>query len=115
MMSSEAIDCYTPSKVFKGLCVNDTSCSVICLTQGFTHGTCKSFKCVCAKKCKPYHGGGGHGGGGHGGDYDYGGGGHGGGGHGGDYDYGGGEHGGDGHGGAGDHEPPVHEGGHNLN
>lgn len=69
-MPNEAAECKSKSKVFKGLCVNRASCSVICVAQGFLYGECKNFKCICAKKCRAYEGDYGPPEGGSGGDYE---------------------------------------------
>ncbi|KAG8502202.1 hypothetical protein CXB51_002170 [Gossypium anomalum] len=45
--------CESPSNVFKGLCLRDDNCDIVCKTEGFPNGDCKGFlrKCVCTKPC----------------------------------------------------------------
>ncbi|KAB1671474.1 hypothetical protein ERO13_D01G023520v2 [Gossypium hirsutum] len=45
--------CESPSNAFKGLCLRDDNCDIVCKTEGFPNGDCKGFlrKCVCTKPC----------------------------------------------------------------
>ncbi|KQJ81750.1 defensin Ec-AMP-D1 [Brachypodium distachyon] len=46
-------ECEAASVRFKGLCMVQTNCANVCLTEGFTGGRCSSFvrKCMCTKPC----------------------------------------------------------------
>nr|KJB11911.1 hypothetical protein B456_002G029500 [Gossypium raimondii] len=45
--------CESRSNAFKGLCLRDNNCDIVCKTEGFPNGGCKGFirKCVCTKPC----------------------------------------------------------------
>ncbi|TYG81789.1 hypothetical protein ES288_D01G034000v1 [Gossypium darwinii] len=45
--------CKATSKVYKGLCLIDDSCDIVCKREGFHRGNCKGFlrKCVCTNPC----------------------------------------------------------------
>lgn len=53
IMVAEARTCESLSYSFKGLCVRDHNCAVVCQTEGFTGGQCKGFRrrCFCNKPC----------------------------------------------------------------
>ncbi|XP_060172004.1 defensin-like protein isoform X2 [Lycium barbarum] len=53
MSSVEARTCESQSKRFKGLCVSDTNCATVCLTEGFTGGHCRGLRhrCFCTRDC----------------------------------------------------------------
>ncbi|KAI4976084.1 defensin Tk-AMP-D5-like [Hordeum vulgare subsp. vulgare] len=48
-----ARDCRSDSKKFVGLCMSDTNCASVCLTERFTGGKCDGIlkHCVCTKDC----------------------------------------------------------------
>ncbi|TYJ48001.1 hypothetical protein E1A91_A01G031100v1 [Gossypium mustelinum] len=45
--------CKATSNVYKGLCLIDDSCDIVCKREGFHKGNCKGFlrKCVCTNPC----------------------------------------------------------------
>ncbi|KAL1118346.1 hypothetical protein V6Z11_D01G028500 [Gossypium hirsutum] len=45
--------CKATSNVYKGLCLIDDSCDIVCKREGFHRGNCKGFlrKCVCTNPC----------------------------------------------------------------
>ncbi|KAH1120562.1 hypothetical protein J1N35_003722 [Gossypium stocksii] len=53
MLADGAKICESPSNAFKGLCLGDDNCDIICKTEGFPNGNCKGFlgKCICTKPC----------------------------------------------------------------
>ncbi|KAF7094537.1 hypothetical protein CFC21_096839 [Triticum aestivum] len=48
-----ARECTSPSHKFKGLCVSDTNCASVCLTERFPGGKCDGIRqrCLCTEKC----------------------------------------------------------------
>nr|GMD78909.1 defensin-like protein P322 [Ipomoea batatas]GMD82792.1 defensin-like protein P322 [Ipomoea batatas] len=40
-MVAEARSCESPSGKFKGTCSQDTNCATVCMTEGFSGGSCK--------------------------------------------------------------------------
>nr|P84967.1 RecName: Full=Defensin Tk-AMP-D6 [Triticum kiharae] len=45
-------DCRSQSKTFVGLCVSDTNCASVCLTEHFPGGKCDGYRrCFCTKDC----------------------------------------------------------------
>ncbi|XP_047339686.1 keratin, type I cytoskeletal 9-like [Impatiens glandulifera] len=62
----EARLCYSPSRDFRGVCLNRHNCENICIEEGFESGLCKVFggikrRCLCYQLCthggKPPHDG----------------------------------------------------------
>nr|GEY49775.1 hypothetical protein [Tanacetum cinerariifolium] len=53
MMVVEARTCESPSHEFKGPCVSDHNCGLVCKNEGFTDGSCRGFhkRCFCTKNC----------------------------------------------------------------
>nr|GMD76955.1 defensin-like protein P322 [Ipomoea batatas] len=53
IMVAEARSCESPSGKFKGTCSQDTNCATVCMSEGFSGGTCKGFRrrCICTKPC----------------------------------------------------------------
>ncbi|KAG0478054.1 hypothetical protein HPP92_012773 [Vanilla planifolia] len=51
--TGEARLCEWQSHGFKGTCLNDNNCGLICLREGFVGGRCRGFwrKCFCTKPC----------------------------------------------------------------
>ncbi|XP_020080866.1 defensin-like protein 1 [Ananas comosus] len=49
----EARLCESQSHRFKGTCLNDDNCAVVCQHEGFSGGRCRGFwrKCYCTKQC----------------------------------------------------------------
>nr|KJB11912.1 hypothetical protein B456_002G029600 [Gossypium raimondii] len=45
--------CKATSNIYKGLCLLDDSCDIVCKREGFHSGNCKGFlrKCVCTNPC----------------------------------------------------------------
>ncbi|GFP94954.1 defensin-like protein [Phtheirospermum japonicum] len=45
--------CETPSSKFKGVCLSDTNCELVCSSEGFVDGQCEGFRqrCMCRKPC----------------------------------------------------------------
>ncbi|XP_073219591.1 defensin Ec-AMP-D1-like [Cicer arietinum] len=54
-MVAEARSCESKSLSYKGLCVFDRNCALVCRTEGFVGGHCKGFAfgstCICYKPC----------------------------------------------------------------
>ncbi|XP_004509604.1 defensin-like protein 1 [Cicer arietinum] len=50
---AEARICDSQSNTFKGPCVIDHSCAIVCQTEGFTGGQCEGLRriCFCTKPC----------------------------------------------------------------
>ncbi|KAF7094543.1 hypothetical protein CFC21_096844 [Triticum aestivum] len=47
-----ARECRSESKKFVGLCVSDTNCASVCLTERFPGGKCDGYRrCFCTKDC----------------------------------------------------------------
>ncbi|XP_045833261.1 defensin Ec-AMP-D1-like isoform X1 [Trifolium pratense] len=53
IMVAEARICESPSHAFKGVCMSDTNCASVCLTEGFSGGHCVGLRrrCFCTKPC----------------------------------------------------------------
>ncbi|MBA0791772.1 hypothetical protein Gohar_016332 [Gossypium harknessii] len=45
--------CKATSNIYKGLCLLDDSCDIVCKREGFHGGNCKGFlrKCICTNPC----------------------------------------------------------------
>ncbi|KAL7097077.1 hypothetical protein ACP275_10G120200 [Erythranthe tilingii] len=52
-MVGEARTCLSQSQRFRGPCVSDTNCRLVCHNEGFSGGDCQGFRrrCFCAKPC----------------------------------------------------------------
>ncbi|KAI3812948.1 hypothetical protein L1987_17661 [Smallanthus sonchifolius] len=52
-MVAEARTCESQSHGFKGRCVSDHNCGLVCRNEGFTGGNCRGFRgrCFCTKNC----------------------------------------------------------------
>ncbi|QCD84914.1 Gamma Purothionin [Vigna unguiculata] len=50
---TEARECETPSKTFRGLCISDRNCEAVCNTEGFPNGKCEGLRqrCMCIRNC----------------------------------------------------------------
>ncbi|KAI4995610.1 hypothetical protein ZWY2020_035513 [Hordeum vulgare] len=50
---THARECKTASNRFKGLCMLDTSCANMCITEGLSTGACEGLKrrCMCKMPC----------------------------------------------------------------
>ncbi|KAI4976085.1 hypothetical protein ZWY2020_049692 [Hordeum vulgare] len=48
-----ARECRSDSRKFVGLCVSDTNCASVCLTERFPEGKCDGIRkrCVCTMNC----------------------------------------------------------------
>ncbi|XP_065847609.1 defensin-like protein 1 [Euphorbia lathyris] len=53
VMPSEGRVCESKSHTFKGTCLNDHNCAVVCRNEGFTAGKCRGFRrrCFCTRNC----------------------------------------------------------------
>ncbi|QCD84915.1 Gamma Purothionin [Vigna unguiculata] len=51
---TEARECWTSSRTFKGLCFSSSNCEAVCFTEGFSGGKCKGVrhKCYCSEICR---------------------------------------------------------------
>ncbi|XVE63495.1 hypothetical protein DITRI_Ditri07aG0024900 [Diplodiscus trichospermus] len=49
----EARLCESKSHGFKGACVSDHNCGMVCRNEGFTGGNCRGFRhrCFCTRRC----------------------------------------------------------------
>ncbi|WVZ23452.1 hypothetical protein V8G54_001996 [Vigna mungo] len=62
MKRTEARECRTPSRTFKGLCLSDKNCESVCNTEGFTGGKCEDMAVKrtegreCWTQSKTFHG-----------------------------------------------------------
>ncbi|XP_031110042.1 defensin-like protein 1 [Ipomoea triloba] len=45
--------CRSQSHHYKGLCLRDHNCAIVCRTEGFSGGDCVGFRrrCFCSKRC----------------------------------------------------------------
>ncbi|KAF7062482.1 hypothetical protein CFC21_069076 [Triticum aestivum] len=51
---AQAVDCRTASTRFNGICILDTSCANMCITEGFlAGGECEGLhrRCMCRTPC----------------------------------------------------------------
>ncbi|KAG2410683.1 putative defensin-like protein [Vigna angularis] len=50
---AEAKECWSPSSSFKGPCLSNNNCAIVCRTEGATGGQCKGFllRCHCSRPC----------------------------------------------------------------
>ncbi|KAK1256644.1 hypothetical protein QJS04_geneDACA024732 [Acorus gramineus] len=53
MVRVEARLCKVPSGGYRGVCVSDTNCAQVCMSEGFSGGDCKGLRrrCMCYKQC----------------------------------------------------------------
>ncbi|KAK1438634.1 hypothetical protein QVD17_04443 [Tagetes erecta] len=53
MMVAEARTCESQSHKFKGRCMSENNCGLVCRNEGFTGGTCRGFRgrCFCTRNC----------------------------------------------------------------
>ncbi|EPS66510.1 kunitz trypsin inhibitor protein, partial [Genlisea aurea] len=51
--AAEARTCESQSHGFKGRCLSDHNCGLVCRNEGFTNGLCRGFRqrCFCTKIC----------------------------------------------------------------
>uniref|UniRef100_A0A7N0TPG7 Knottins-like domain-containing protein n=1 Tax=Kalanchoe fedtschenkoi TaxID=63787 RepID=A0A7N0TPG7_KALFE len=49
----DARRCESPSQTFRGLCILDRNCALVCQQEGFSGGHCRGFRhrCFCVKDC----------------------------------------------------------------
>ncbi|XP_051125842.1 defensin Ec-AMP-D1-like [Andrographis paniculata] len=49
----EGRDCESQSHLFRGRCVSDTNCELVCHNEGFPGGKCNGMRgrCFCTKPC----------------------------------------------------------------
>nr|GMC60961.1 defensin-like protein 1 [Ipomoea batatas]GMC64625.1 defensin-like protein 1 [Ipomoea batatas] len=45
--------CRSQSHHYKGLCLRDHNCAIVCRTEGFSGGDCVGFRrrCFCTRRC----------------------------------------------------------------
>ncbi|XP_047319219.1 defensin Ec-AMP-D1-like [Impatiens glandulifera] len=50
---AEARDCESQSHGYKGTCLRDSNCCIVCRQEGFSGGKCVGFRkrCFCTRKC----------------------------------------------------------------
>ncbi|XWS75408.1 hypothetical protein CRYUN_Cryun01aG0084700 [Craigia yunnanensis] len=50
---SEARLCESKSHAFKGACLSDHNCGMLCRNEGFSGGKCRGFRhrCFCTRRC----------------------------------------------------------------
>ncbi|GMI86732.1 LOW-MOLECULAR-WEIGHT CYSTEINE-RICH 74 [Hibiscus trionum] len=50
---AEARICESKSHKFKGACLSDHNCGLVCRNEGFSDGWCKGFRhrCFCTRSC----------------------------------------------------------------
>ncbi|KAF7056111.1 hypothetical protein CFC21_063550 [Triticum aestivum] len=54
MAPAQAVDCRTASTRFNGICILDSSCANMCITEGFlAGGDCEGLhrRCMCKTPC----------------------------------------------------------------
>ncbi|XP_004503015.1 defensin-like protein 1 isoform X2 [Cicer arietinum] len=53
MKTAEGRVCASQSHAFKGPCVGDHNCALVCRNEGFSGGNCQGFRrrCFCTKLC----------------------------------------------------------------
>ncbi|XP_071696251.1 defensin-like protein 1 [Rutidosis leptorrhynchoides] len=53
LMVVEGRTCESQSHGFKGPCLSDHNCGLVCKNEGFTDGWCRGFRkrCFCTKPC----------------------------------------------------------------
>jgi len=44
---TEAKECEVTAKIFKGQCIIEKDCEIICKLQGFPTGRCENQQCMC--------------------------------------------------------------------
>ncbi|KAG9141060.1 hypothetical protein Leryth_012635 [Lithospermum erythrorhizon] len=49
----EGRTCESQSHGFKGRCLSDHNCGLVCKNEGFSNGWCRGFRqrCFCTKNC----------------------------------------------------------------
>ncbi|KAL9146965.1 hypothetical protein ABFS82_13G144300 [Erythranthe guttata] len=50
---AEARTCESQSHGFKGRCLSDHNCGMVCKNEGFSNGWCRGFRqrCFCTRAC----------------------------------------------------------------
>ncbi|KAI5679153.1 hypothetical protein M9H77_10103 [Catharanthus roseus] len=50
---AEARMCESQSHGYKGPCLRDHNCALVCRTEGFSGGICQGFRrrCFCTRRC----------------------------------------------------------------
>ncbi|GAB4855338.1 hypothetical protein Ancab_023959 [Ancistrocladus abbreviatus] len=50
---TEARECESKSRHYKGFCRHSHNCAMVCKTEGFTGGHCRGFRhrCFCTRGC----------------------------------------------------------------
>ncbi|XP_024021420.1 defensin-like protein 1 [Morus notabilis] len=53
IVASEGRLCESQSHNFKGACVVDHNCAIVCKNEGFSGGKCRGFRhrCFCTRTC----------------------------------------------------------------
>ncbi|XP_023772164.1 defensin-like protein 1 [Lactuca sativa] len=53
MMMAEGRTCESQSHGFKGRCVSNNNCGLVCKNEGFSGGWCRGLRgmCFCTKDC----------------------------------------------------------------
>ncbi|KAK6266498.1 hypothetical protein QUC31_017335 [Theobroma cacao] len=53
VVPSEARLYESKSHVFKGACLSDHNCGMVCRNEGFLGGKCRGFRyrCLCTRRC----------------------------------------------------------------
>ncbi|EOY04296.1 hypothetical protein QUC31_017339 [Theobroma cacao] len=53
VVPSKARLCESKSHGFKGACLSDHNCGMVCSNEGFSGGRCRGFRhrCFCTRRC----------------------------------------------------------------
>ncbi|KAK6255674.1 hypothetical protein SCA6_016979 [Theobroma cacao] len=53
VVPSEARTCESKSHAFKGPCLSDHNCGLVCRNEGFPDGWCRGIRrrCFCTRRC----------------------------------------------------------------